>query len=432
MALGGYGTGYYGQGYYGVDDDIPIELAETRGAVCIVEIQVAAVSTDSPYFTLGSDALGTGVLGPDGGEWLDISEHVVELSTAAGRSSELDPVDVGKATLVLDNADGQVDPLFSPLQAYLRAGNPIRIRGEVAGEDFPIWFGTIEDVDFELGYSPTVTLSCVDLLAALGGAELAELPAAQYESDLPGARLARVLDVVGFDLSRAELAAGSAVLASTVWGEAALATAQKIAMTEDGLLFPSAYGTLVFYGRDALLTRPRSVTAQAYFSDLPGVAKIEYEALRATYSLRTVWNDWTVKIPSGVEVNQYDQASIDRNRRRSQSRETYHLDDSGATGLAARLVRYFKDLTLRFESISTNVAGQPDQAALILGLTMWDMAHVARHYVAGTVSQQAVVQGISHRVTRDSWTCEFNLTTVPTPAEMFRLGSGRLDVNALG
>lgn len=79
-------------------------------------------------------------------DWDDVTDWVLEVQTARGRSAEFDRFQAGTATVTLDNDDRRWDPLNEdgPYYGQLIANLPIRITATVGATIYPIWRGFVD------------------------------------------------------------------------------------------------------------------------------------------------------------------------------------------------------------------------------------------------------------------------------------------------
>jgi hypothetical protein len=121
--------------------------------------------------------------GPDDADaamtWVDISGYVNDnlspISTNSGRQTELEQVDVGRMSLVLNNADHRFtagNPT-SPYYPGWRTGMRIRVRESVGPRIFTHFDGNMLQPDLTIqtpGIDQTVTVNAVDRIGRLGQA----------------------------------------------------------------------------------------------------------------------------------------------------------------------------------------------------------------------------------------------------------------------
>lgn len=104
-------------------------------------------------------------------EWTEVSEYVMQLATKRGRMHELDKIEAGTATFLLNNATGDwwrynTGGAFYPDVKPLTL---IRLRYRYGGTIYPLWYGVTESFKpgwlggNEAGSNPVVTIEAVDI-----------------------------------------------------------------------------------------------------------------------------------------------------------------------------------------------------------------------------------------------------------------------------
>jgi hypothetical protein len=85
---------------------------------------------------------------PDGHyeEWQDVTAYLRGFSIRRGRSSELEFIDPGTATLYLDNQDRRFEPEYasSPYYPNVLPNRRVKIRGQWAGQTYDLFTGFVE------------------------------------------------------------------------------------------------------------------------------------------------------------------------------------------------------------------------------------------------------------------------------------------------
>lgn len=110
-------------------------------------------------------------------DWTDVTDLWRQISTTRGRSYELDRMQAGIATVVLDNRSGNFHPHNTAGDYYpdVRPMVPIRIVASRGGNDYPLFRGFVErwQPSFPGTVDSVVTLQCVDLFKLLNLAGVA-------------------------------------------------------------------------------------------------------------------------------------------------------------------------------------------------------------------------------------------------------------------
>lgn len=117
---------------------------------------------------------GAGLL--DTPTWTDVTSYVRDIRTVRGRNHELDRIEAGEATLVLDNNDGRFTPLNTAGAYYpdVRPMTHVRIYADYGTATYPIWRGYVErwPLSFPGLQDSVVEVTCVDLFKALSLADV--------------------------------------------------------------------------------------------------------------------------------------------------------------------------------------------------------------------------------------------------------------------
>ena len=217
----------------------------------------------------------------------DISSRVQTVTTRRGKSQALDRTDAGIAAIILDNNDRLFDPLY---EAGLYYGQLIPRREiRISANDQPVFYGYIEDFDLEYlpGNRATVQIDVSDAFGALANATIDEL---DPPSELPGARINRVLDLpeINWPVELRNVEEGKTLLLdSSVAGTSSLEYLQLVSTSEFGNLFISKDGELVFKERNSATTTPDLI-----FSDdtAPSAStKVLFSNVRAIYGSENLY-----------------------------------------------------------------------------------------------------------------------------------------------
>lgn len=105
--------------------------------------------------------------------WTDITSSVRRFTTLRGRSYELDRMEAGTCSLVLDNSDGAFTPgrTSSPYYPNVKPRRRVRITATHGGTTYPVAAGYVErwEVEFNGASLAEVHLEAVDGFATLSG-----------------------------------------------------------------------------------------------------------------------------------------------------------------------------------------------------------------------------------------------------------------------
>lgn len=208
--------------------------------------------------------------------WTDVTTDVRRLDyTGAGRKQELQRTEAGALTAVMNNRHGNYDAT-NPSGAYypgVKRRRWMRVRGRWASIIYPRWQGLIQTYSQtwpESGKDAICTIRATDASMILN---LFDLEGQTFGSQTTDARVAAVCAlaslpyIVDTDAASTIDAVGPFAVASY-----ALPHLQDVELTENGLLYADAAGSIVFQGRHYRILH--SPTAIDTIGD--GVGEIPY------------------------------------------------------------------------------------------------------------------------------------------------------------
>lgn len=150
-----------------------------------------------------------------------------------------------------------------------------------------------------------------------------------FPSELPGARITRVLDWAGWDASARSIDNGTTPLAAIESGDAALTACQDAAAADGGLFYISKTGDAVFQGRrgrweDATGTEYSDTYSDSY-GDVGGVTVVFDDSGTDTPYQQTDWRYDKVYLHNHVTVNSNTQGTSDGISEDTTSQSTYGI-----------------------------------------------------------------------------------------------------------
>ncbi|HEU0072478.1 MAG TPA: hypothetical protein VFS30_00565 [Dehalococcoidia bacterium] len=191
-------------------------------------------------------------LDDDGTPETDIVSWATKVTTQRGRSKELSSVEVGRCTIVLNNADGRFNPVY-PSGAYygnLNLYNKIQVKATLSATPYPMFTGYIVSFTPD-GIGRTVTVQCVDEFYFLRNFHL---NLAVASDKLTGDRMDAILDLFDATVSAAaDLDTGQTTLPRPYWRNTDALTGLQECADHDlgGIIFMSAGGVFTFRDRNA-------------------------------------------------------------------------------------------------------------------------------------------------------------------------------------
>lgn len=395
----------------------------------VVEFSRDAVVGGAELDDTTSGLLDSAVLGPVTATFTeDISEFAREASTDRGAQRELERIEAGTATVVLDDRDSRFTPFNtgSPYYPDIVPMRRMRIFGTWppaspssvlydsatttydaavpyggAGDRFPIFYGFVESwpVQFPGDKDMESQVRLVD------GMKLLSL--AFVSGDFPqqgsGARIAAILDAVSWLAAERDLDVGTATVpAITLENVSALEHIQQIAHAEGGRFFMGKDGFAVF--REAVEVNP-DLSSRTWSDDGTGMS---YREVTLVCNDDLILNDVHLTRTGGTEQIATDPTSQnDYGIRSSAETDIQLLDDAAVLTRAELQVSRYAQPVMRLESLVDD-AMQHDLWNQVFARDINDIVKAIESRT-GT-SQVSSVEGISHSMARDgSWTVTLSL-----------------------
>lgn len=362
-----------------------------------------AFQLDDPTYGL----LGTGVLGI-GVAFVDLSSRLVSLTIERGRSLKTEPVSSGRASITLNNRDGELDPLNTASTLY--PGVEPRRPVNIYADGVQVYAGFVDDID--LGYSPggdaIVTVTCSDGLSRLSLADFPSAGLAVSEED-SGARVSSVLasdpslwtGSTSIDTGDSTLAAGTAT------GNV-LSYLQQVEQSEAGFFFIDRTGQLAFRNRN----NPSENPGGLILSDAGGTACTPFSAIERQAGIDDLYNT-VVAVYAGTEYSVEDEDSVE-----DYGLRTLDLGDSLLASVEAVEDRLDYELARRANTLTTVRRIVVDQSATSSGCSL-----TLQHDLGDSVqvifsppgvaqqSQTSAIVGVGHQWTvGTTWRTAFRLS----------------------
>lgn len=391
----------------------------------------------------------------------DIATDTFSVSIQRGRSLETGSIDAGVATIVVENLEADFNPYFlvDTSAILLESGDFLLLEngdkllleyGNGAGagqygemvqgrkvtikdDDTTVYVGFVEDYDYEWRQNyARATLTCVDALATLGATSFGEWT--PTEGQLTGARITSALNrtEVQFPtgVSARDIATGTQPLGSSPIssGTNVLGYVQQVTETENGRLFISRSGVLVFQDRYESF----GVTPSVDFDDLGD--ETEFAGVAVRFGTEALHFQVSVDREGGTEQTVTNQAQIDANptlgaRRLSKGRLLFQSDDH-ALGLANFLLDRFdtpaavvSGLTVELHQLTAL------EREAVCELDIGDVVTIAwtPPGTEGKVTQTLAVEGVTYDAFNDiEATVTFQLSDASDPG-YFVLDTDALD-----
>lgn len=379
--------------------------------------------------------LDTAVLGPVLPTFSeDISEFARAVSTRRGASRELERVEAGTASLVLDNRDSRFTP-FDTDGAYYPDILPmrrIRIFGvwppasessesttydsatetyddadvTYGGEDsgglpYPVFYGFVESwpVTFPGDRDMESVVSLVDGFKMLSVAGVS----GDFAEQGSGARIEAILDAAQWPAAERDIDVGTATVpAITLENVSALEHIQQIAHAEGGRFFMGPDGFAVF--RQDIEANP-DLSTRTWADDGSGMS---YRDVTLVCNDDLILNDVHLTRVGGAEQIATDLESQAEFGIRSSAETDIQLSSDGAVlDRANRQILRYANPVLRLESLVDN-AMQHEFWDQVFARDINDIVRVIESRTE--TDQGSSVEGIAHEIGRDgTWTVTLNV-----------------------
>jgi hypothetical protein len=378
-----------------------------------VEIGFDLSSQGGPFFTLDDSVQGVldntqFTLG--GTLFYDISEFLLGVQVARGRSRELDRFNAGQLDVLLDNRARTFDPLYpsSPYAGQIIPHREIRVKSN----NEEVFFGVIDD--WNLDYTPTGD-NTATAIASDGFTLLATqaLTAHTASSQLTGARVNAVLDrsEVDWPETLRTVETGLTTLQNDVvdLGTNVLDYLQTVALSEPGFIFIGKDGYFNFQQR----TQDISSTAVKTFAD-DGTG-ISFNTLQVIYGSEQLYNRITITSPNLTPKTANDTDSQNQYGISTLEQNLLLNSDDDAQDLADYLLSRYSEPEYRFEALEIELANlSTAQQNEVLSLELTDIVRVkfTPNSIGSAIDKYAQITGIQHRTNSISHRVTIGLSTL--------------------
>ena len=329
----------------------------------------------------------------------DVSDDVREVDLRRGRSTETTSVDAGSGTITLDNRNRFYDPLASAsVSPYAPSILPRKeVTVTIGGRTQ--YTGIVEDWDlqYSIGGDSVTLVKLTDGMTLLNENVLSS---GAGVTGLSGSVIYSTASTVGWPLGRTNLDDGTETVGEHTLDRDtnALQYMQKIADTEQALLFVGKDGSLRFRDRIS----PRRVMGTVFADDGSG---IPFQGIEIVYGTEFLFTEIDITRPSGsVEVTDIFQAAasaIANFGQRALSLDTFLPDSAAASGIGELLAQRYGEPTLRIVGLTLEVDSLTDaQQEEVLRLELGDgvMVQFTPNGIGEPISRELAVDSISHSI----------------------------------
>jgi hypothetical protein len=250
-------------------------------------------------------------------------------------------------------------------------------------------------------------------------AEHYEAGTTAFDGELTGARINRVLDILGVPESLRDIAAGDTTVgAADYGGDTAGSYLDRVVESERGALFVDhpGGGTIKFLGRYHRFTDTRSTTSQATFTDDPDSADWKYrrEIRPEPNGMGSIVNVVDVTWRGGTEqVVDVDSRTRYGPRNRSITTEAPTPESARSSG-EWMVARHAQPQSRIRELPLTPGGSQAGLDAVVIGQRISDRVTVRRRpvNVGAPIVNELFVEGIRNEMTTDqSWIATYNTSS---------------------
>jgi hypothetical protein len=340
----------------------------------------------------------------------DITAYVRKISIQRGAQRELQRVEAGTATLLLDNRDGRFtaynegSPYFPNIVPMKR----IRIQGVWSAVTYPIFTGFVETwpVSFPADVDLIVAVDLVDGFKYLS----LQTVSGNFGQQTSGERVAAVLLAAGW-IGDTDIDTGTVdVPAETLDNSSPLEHIQQIERAEGGRFFIGRDGTAIFRDRQAQINP--ELGDKTWTDTGSGMS---YRDVVLVFNDELIMNDIQLTRLNGTVpqiVQDYDSQA--RYGIRSHVETGIKLlTDGEVGGLAALLQQRYAEPVLRLESLVDN--GMRHQLwDRVLDREINDVVNAVESRT--DTAQVSTLEGIAHDIGSDTWTVTLGLS--PTVVEV--------------
>jgi len=354
--------------------------------------------------------LGTGQLGGQAANYVDIAPIIKDVRIRRGRNRILQKFEAGTATVDIYDQNGDWNPSNpnSPYAGSLIPLRKIQIYADYNGSRYSLFTGFITNyvTNFVLGTEEVsrVTFQCVDAFRLLNGALITTVTGGSA-GQLSGARVEKILDQVNYPSGLRDIDAGNTTLqADPGTSRNALQALRTVEDSELGGFYIDAEGRATFVSR-GVITQSLGSVAYTFADDGSGIA---YQQASVNLDVDQLLNDVTVKRSGGTAQKVIDQPSIDTYFTHSGIREDVLMQtDQVALDMANMILSTRSDVETRIDSIQLNLEDGDDVNRCVAGLEseLLDAVTVTKTMPGNSsVTQTLLIQGINHDFTNRKMT----------------------------
>lgn len=324
---------------------------------------------------------------PTSGDWTDLTGRIRETSpveTVAGPD--------GSARLLLDNRDGQLDPLNGASPYNLVPMRHARITAVIGATTHPVWRGYVDRWPPVWRFADaTIGVELVDASVWLALQDAAvDLPAQRTHD-----RITDLLDLAGWPAALRDIGDGQVWLDPTVQaGANFLRLIDDAVAAEDGDLTVAPDGTIAFRGRHARLDSTSQLTM--------GGANVRVASAQPAFDGDMLINVAWVELADGTVHELRDTASIDAYGPRLDSARDLPLPWHESVGHADWRLHRYAQPSLSLPTVALTIIDDADLAD-VLALRIGDLVTFEHTPPSGAIELTGHVEQIAHQSRTGVW-----------------------------
>jgi len=243
---------------------------------------------------------------------------------------------------------------------------------------------------------------------------------APWNGDLPGPRLARILDLAAVPAADRDLDAGTTTLQATSTAGDALGYAQKVEETDAGRFFVAADGRVRYISREAAWTGGYLTPRFTLVDDDSG-AGIPYRDVSAEVDEARIVTRATVSREGSVAITYSDAAALAEFKVLDETHDgLLHNSDTYSAAYAQWIVNTNKTPATRLGAVALEMTRDPaNMYPAILALEIGDRVTYKRkpQNVGATITQDMRLEAVAHEYAAKYWRTRLQLSP-------FNLGAG--------
>jgi hypothetical protein len=376
-----------------------------------VELGVDAQSSIAPFFALDSNLRGaldnvTYVLAGDESIYYDITPYVRSYQISRGRNFSFQSFTAGQANVELNNHDRTFDPLYleSPLAGQIVPRRELRITSGSVVQ----YTGWIDDwnLTYTVNGDSIADATALDAFSILANQNVS---AGTPVQQLSGERINTYLSDpnVNWSLAQRNIAAGLYEMGTQEIeaDENALNYLQKVAQSEQGLLFIGKEGNVTF--KEFL--RPFNVGAVTDFNDTDG---IPFTSVAVSFGSEELFNQVTIANVGGGTVTVSDLDSQGAyGIRNFTATDLLGATDQQSIDIASNIAAQFSLPEYRIAALEVALHGiSEEEVQEVLALEIGDVARIqwTPNNVGPSIAQYAEIVQITHAVQPETHFVEFS------------------------